>query len=143
MKLSVLMVVPVALSVFCAFAALAQNTASPQDKCTIAGTVVDGVSGLPLKGANVRLAVSVGPNESAPASPSMSTNTDANGRFILEGLSAGRYLVLATHDGYVRADPRFGERGKSLLLAPGQHVNDIIVRLLPYAAIAGHITDEA
>jgi hypothetical protein len=143
MKLPVLMVVPVALSVFFAFGASAQNTALPQDKCTIGGTVIDAVSGLPLKGAGVRLAVSVGPNESAPASPSMSASTDANGRFLLEGLSAGRYLVLATHDGYVKADPRFGERGKWLLLAPGQHVNDIIVRLQPYAVIAGHITDEA
>jgi hypothetical protein len=143
MKLRFLKVVPIAFSFLLGPAAHAQNAASPQDKCTIAGTVIDAVSGLPLKGASVKLAVSVGPNESAPASLSMSGITDASGRFALEGLSAGRYLVLATHDGYVKVDPRFGERGKWLLLAPGQHVSDIVVRLLPYAVIAGHITDEA
>jgi Carboxypeptidase regulatory-like domain len=139
MKLSVL----IAISVFFAVGVAAQNPAEPQDKCSISGTVIDGVSGLPLKGANVRLAVSVGPNESAAASSSMSGSTDASGRFILEGLSPGRYLVLATRDGYVKVDPRFGERGKWFLLAPGQHVTDIVIRLQPYAAIAGHITDEA
>jgi Carboxypeptidase regulatory-like domain len=143
MKLSVL----IAISLFFAVGMSAQNPASPQDKCSIAGTVIDGVSGLPLKGANVRLAASVGPNGSrpgpAPASSSMSGSTDASGRFILDGLSPGRYLVLATHDGYVKVDPRFGERGKWILLAPGQQLTDIVVRLQPYAAIAGHITDEA
>jgi hypothetical protein len=139
MKLFVL----IAISVSFAVIASAQNSASPPDKCAIAGTVIDAVSGLPLKGASVRLAVSVGPNESAPASASISAISDLNGRFLLEGLSAGRYLVLATHDGYVKVDPRFGERGKWLLLAPGQHMSDIVVRLLPYGVIAGHITDEA
>jgi Carboxypeptidase regulatory-like domain len=142
MKLSLGMFVPIALAALLAPAANPQNPPRPQDKCAIAGTVIDAVSGLPLKGANVTLAVEVGPNESAPRQ-SMSASTDASGRFVLDGLPPGRYLVLATHDGYAKADSRFGERGKWLSLTAGQRVNDVLVRLLPNAAIAGHVTNEA
>lgn len=142
MKLPFLMVVPIALSVFYAVHVRAQNGTLSQDKCTIGGTVIDAVSGEPLKGAVVKLGVMALPNDSAPAAPSLSASTDSNGRFVFEGLSAGRYLVLASHDGYVKS--QFGDlRGKSLLVAPGQHVNDVVVRLLPNASISGHITNEA
>jgi protocatechuate 3,4-dioxygenase beta subunit len=142
MKLPCLMVVPIALSVFYAVHVGAQNGTLPQDKCTIGGTVIDAVSGEPLKGAVVKLGVMALPNDPTPAAPSVSASTDSNGRFVFEGLSAGRYLVLASHDGYVKS--QFGDlRGKSLLVAPGQHVNDVVVRLLPNASISGHITNEA
>jgi len=142
MKLTFLMVVPMALSVFCAPRVRAQNGVLPQDKCTIAGTVIDAVSGEPLKGAVVKLGGAAMPNDPAPAAPSVFASTDSNGRFAFEGLSASRYLLLASHDGYVKS--QFGDlRGKSLLLAPGQHVNDVVVRLLPNASISGHITNEA
>jgi hypothetical protein len=74
----------------------------------------------------------------------MSASTDASGRFVFEGVAAGRYLLLATHDGYVnngRDNP--GLRGHLLSLASGQHVNDVVLRLLPDGTIAGHITNEA
>jgi hypothetical protein len=142
MKLPFMMVVPIALSVLCAPHVRAQNGALPQDKCAIGGTVIDVVSGEPLKGAVVKLAGTAMPNDPAPAAPSVFASTDSNGRFVFEGLSAGRYLLLASHDGYVKS--QFGDlRGKSLLLAPGQHVNDVVVRLLPNASISGHITNEA
>jgi hypothetical protein len=142
MKLPFLMVVPIAFSVFCAPHVVAQNGALPQDKCTIGGTVIDAVSGEPLKGAVVKLAGTAMPNDPAPAAPSVFASTDSNGRFVFEGLSAGRYLLLTSHDGYVKS--QFGDlRGKSLLLSPGQHVNDVVVRLLPNSSISGHITNEA
>ena len=142
MKLPFLMVVLIALSVLWAPHVRAQNGALPQDKCTIGGTVIDAVSGEPLKGAVVKLAGTAMPNDPAPAAPSVFASTDSNGRFAFEGLSAGRYLLLASHDGYVKS--QFGDlRGKSLLLSPGRHVNDVVVRLLPNSSISGHITNEA
>jgi hypothetical protein len=130
-----------------ASAAFAQNDASPQEpqqeeKAAIAGTVIDAVSEQPLKGAEVRLRAM--PGAGVPATPAASAVTDASGRFIFEGLAAGRYFLLASHDGYVtdeREGPRF--RGKLLPVAPGQHLTDVIVRLLPGGVIAGHITNEA
>ena len=51
---------------------------------------------------------------------------------------------MVSRDGYVsnRAD-NFRLRGELLSVAPGQHVNDIVVRLLPDGAIAGHVINEA
>jgi hypothetical protein len=146
MKLPFQMAIPIVLSVFFAPSARAQNAGLPQEKCTIGGTVIDAVSEQPLKGADVRLRGIPGASAPAsqPASQSMSASTDASGRFVFEGLSAGRYLLLASHDGYVNNNRDYpGLRGKWLLLAPGQHINDIIIRLLPDGAIAGHITNEA
>jgi protocatechuate 3,4-dioxygenase beta subunit len=73
-----------------------------------------------------------------------STSTDADGRFVFNGVTPGRYVVMASRDGYVsnRGD-NFRLRGELLSVAPGQHVNDIVVRLLPDGAIAGHVINEA
>jgi len=141
MKLPFLTAVSIVLSVCLAPSAHAQNAALPQEKWVITGTVIDAVSEQPLRGAEVRLRGT--PGASAPVSQARSANTDASGRFVFDGLPAGRYLLLASHDGYVdnnRDSP--GLRGKLLTVAPGQHVNDIVLRLLPDGAIAGHITNE-
>jgi len=142
MKLPFLIAIPIVLSVCFAPSAHAQNAGLAQEKCTIGGTVIDAVSEQPLRGAEVRLRGT--PGASAPVSQSMTASTDASGRFVFEGVLAGRYLLLASHDGYLnnnRDNP--GLRGKMLSVAPGQHVNDIAVRLLPDGVIAGHITNEA
>jgi hypothetical protein len=142
MTLPFLLAIPITLSVFFAPTALAQNAGLPHEKCTIGGTVVDAVSEQPLRGAEVKLRGI--PSGLLPASQAISASTDANGRFVFEGVAAGRYLLLATHDGYVnngRDNP--GLRGHLLSLASGQHVNDIVLRLLREGAIAGHITNEA
>ena len=150
MKLRFLIAIPILLFVFFAALACAQNAGLPQEKCTISGTVIDAVSEQALKGAEVRLRAL--PGTSAPGSqsasqsipPSMSANTDASGRFVFESLSGGRYFLLASHDGYVNNNRSYTElRGKLLVLAPGQHVNDIVIRLLPNGSIAGHITNES
>ena len=146
MKLSRLMVVPSVLFVCFANPASAQNANVPQEKCTIGGTVVDAVSGQPLKGAEVRLRGL--PNPSAPLAQSVtqakSATTDANGRFVFEGVAAGRYLFLASHDGYVENNrDNQGLRGQSLTVTSGQHVSDLVLRMLPGGFVAGHITNEA
>ena len=145
MKLPFLLAIAMMLSVLVAPSARAQSGGLQQEKCTVAGTVIDAVTEQPLKGAEVRLRGI--PSASAPVSqapsPSVSANTDASGRFSFDGLSAGRYFVVASHDGYVNNNRAFADlRGKLLLLAPGQHVNDLLVRLLPNGTIAGHITNE-
>src|SRR5579864_802157 len=145
MKRPFRMIIPI---LFLALAARAQNTELPQDKGTIAGTVIDAVTEQVLKSAEVRLRAI--PNASAgsqPASQSIpqpaSANTDASGRFLFENLSAGRYFLLASHEGYANINRAYGEaRGKLLVLAPGQHISDIVIRLLPNGSIAGRITDE-
>ena len=144
MKLTFLMAIPIVLCVGFASLADAQEAVLPQEKCSIEGTVVDAVSGQPLRGAEVRLR-GFTPGATAPVAQSASAGTDANGRFVFEGLTAGRFRLMASHDGYLddnRGTPGL-LRGKMLTVAPGQHANDIVIRLVPNGAIAGHITNEA
>jgi Carboxypeptidase regulatory-like domain len=132
----------IVLCIFLAPAALSQTAASPQEKCAIAGTVIDAVSEQPLKGAAVRLRGM--PGAGTPTTQAMSTVTDASGRFGFDGLAAGRYFLLTSNDGYVNDDhdnPRL--RGKLQIVTPGQHINDVILLLLPGGVIAGHISNEA
>jgi hypothetical protein len=150
MKLPVLLVIPIALSVFFASSASAQNSGLPQDKGTIAGTIIDAVTEAPLKGADVRLRNLPGPSAAGSQSASQSipqptsTTTDASGRFIFENVSSGRYFLLASHDGYVNNNRTNADlRGRMLSLGRGQHLSDIVVRLVPNGTIAGHITNEA
>jgi hypothetical protein len=134
----------IAIALFACFVPFArtQNAGSPQEKCTIGGTVVDAVSGQPLKGAEVKLRGV--PRESDPIPPSVSTTTDAGGRFLFEGVSPGRYNLFPSHDGYV-SNNREGAwtRSKSLSVASGQHVNDLVFQLVPNGAFSGHVTSEA
>ena len=142
MKLPLVMAIPIVLCICLVRSAIAQNAGPAQEKCTISGMVVDAVSEQPLRGAEVRLRGL--PGEGAAVSQATSASTDAGGRFVFEGLSAGRYLLLASHDGYVNSSrDNAGTRGKMLPVAPGQHINDIVLRLLPNGAIAGHVTNEA
>jgi sarcosine oxidase gamma subunit len=142
MKLPFLMAVLTALSAGFAPLADAQNAGLTQEKCAISGTVIDAASEQPLRAATVRLRGT--PGAGAAVSQAMSGTTDAGGRFVFEGLSAGRYFLSASHDGYANdARDNTGMRGKMLSVAPGQHVKDIVLRLLPDGAIAGHVTNEA
>jgi Carboxypeptidase regulatory-like domain len=144
MKLRFVLAIPMVFSMLFAVFVRAQNSVQPQDKCTIAGTVVDAVSQRPLKGADVRLRGVPGGSGAASVSRSVPTSTDANGRFVFEDITAGRYVILVSREGYVsNRGENLRQRGELLSVAPGQHVNDVVIRLLPDGAIAGHITNEA
>ncbi len=144
MKRTLRLALPLTLFAFFAVFVRAQNAAMPEEKATIAGTVLDAVSQRPLKGADVRLRSLPTDPGTASVSRSGPTSTDADGRFVFNGVTPGRYVVVVSRDGYVsnRAD-NFRLRGELLSVAPGQHVNDIVVRLLPDGAITGHVTNEA
>jgi hypothetical protein len=149
MNLAFLTAIPIVLSLFFALSARAQNAGVPQEKCTITGTVIDAVTEQALKGAEVRLrAIPTGSAPgSQPAAQSIpqpkSATTDGSGRFVFDNLSAGRYFLLAARAGYANNNRTYGEsRGKLLVVSPGQHINDFVIRLLPNGSIAGRITDE-
>jgi hypothetical protein len=135
MKLSFVLAVLTVNLVFFALGAQSQNAGLLQEKGTIEGTVIDAFTAQPLRGVDVKLIAS-SPGVSTPAPAS----TDPDGRFMFGGLSAGRYLVLASHNGYV--DNHIDNR-RFVPLTSGQRVKDIVVRLVPDGAIAGHITNEA
>jgi hypothetical protein len=142
MKPTLVPVILIMLAMFLAPFARAQNTGSVQEKGTIGGTVVDAMSGQPLKGADVKLRGV--PSESDPIPKSTSSSTDAVGKFVFEGVLPGRYSLFASHDGYVdNTHDAAWTRTKSLSLASGQHINDLVFRLLPNGTLSGHIANEA
>jgi hypothetical protein len=70
--------------------------------------------------------------------------TDAEGRFAFSALAAGRYTIAVTKTGYVwgRLGRHEIDRSTSFTLSDRQAVEDLDVRLLRAAAIAGRIVDE-
>ncbi len=117
---------------------------SPEDqaKCNIAGTVVDAISNQPLRGAAVTIR---GPMGSGGSSWKItSAVADADGHFSFPTLAPGRYMISATHAGYVTQGPGGGGlRARTVVVAPGQNVDDFTVTLMPGSVITGHITDAA
>jgi protocatechuate 3,4-dioxygenase beta subunit len=115
----------------------AQDAQPAQATSTISGTVVDALTNQPLKAANVWVR-SFQPGQVGRRISS--ATTDAEGHFTLEGLAPGRYFVSASREDYV------GQRGggnasggKSLTVAPDQHINDVVIQLTPGATINGHV----
>lgn len=92
----------------------------------IAGQVLDGASGSPIKGATLRLQ---GWRE---ATPEAVATTDDGGRFEFRSLEPGFYKLSAQHSGFAAAAHGNGESPfGSIILGEGQHVAGIEMRLSP------------
>jgi hypothetical protein len=76
--------------------------------------------------------------------PVYSVTSDAEGKFNIRGVPAGRYRFFASHNGYV--DQQFqaagAEKGAVLALRPGEDVKDFLFRMTLAAVIAGRVDDE-
>ena len=119
----------------------------PQEKSAIAGRVVNAASGAPLKKASVWLeafsatrGVNGAPTVAAPA-----TTTDAEGRFSLEGIEPGSYLLLAQRIGYL--DQGYGAPAPQLVGPPlnlnaGETLRDVTFKLTPQSLLYGKVVDE-
>lgn len=77
------------LFVFCGFMSCNEDTIEPAGEGSIAGIVLDGVTSNPL------VSVSISTN---PASTALVT--DAEGRFLIEGIGSGDYSITAKKSGY-------------------------------------------
>ena len=105
---------------------------------TIRGQVVAADTGAPLRRATIRVFSMGGPGGGI-------AQTDAQGRFELAQLPAGRYTVSATRAGYVTM--QFGQRapnqpGTPIELADGQVADKVGFALVRGGAISGRIADE-
>jgi len=122
---------------FFAAAANRQNAQTPPATAVIAGTVVDSITRQPLGAIEVR-ARSFAPGQSSPHTGS--ATTDAEGHFILDAMAPGRYAIYAMHPGYVgQRVTGAGSSGRMFTVAPDQHLNDLVIELIPGANISGHV----
>jgi protocatechuate 3,4-dioxygenase beta subunit len=118
----------------------AAATPPPQARAEIAGQVVDAVSGQALK----KAWINARPSERG-ARNTITTVTDAEGRFDFKNLEPGRYQLIAQRNGYVRqsyGQKAQGEAGAPITVAAGQKFADIVFRLVQGGVISGRVVDE-
>lgn len=129
-----------AVVALCVVGSHAQDAAESQ-KCTITGTVVDATSGQPLRDSSVSAMPQM--RSQRPAAENASAITDATGRFSFENLAPGRYMLSASHEGYIsEEDLRSSDvRRQFVLLTPGQQPDDVVVRLIRGATISGQVVN--
>jgi hypothetical protein len=134
------------IGLFVSSVASGQDTPAPAaapspktEKCSVAGMVVRKGSNEPIHFAHITL------TSGGDEQKSLHGTTAAEGRFTFKDVPPGDYRVTVTHNGYVTE--AYGARrpmdpGVPLTLSSGQHVDDLIFRLIPAAIITGHVRDE-
>jgi 5-hydroxyisourate hydrolase-like protein (transthyretin family) len=119
-----------------------QPPTPPAETGVIRGRVVRADTGEPLRRVQVRVDEWSTKDLSGPAA----TMTDADGRYELTQLPAGRYHLKARRGGYVEVaygQRRPFERGRPLELGEAAVLEDIDFALPPGAVVTGHVVDEA
>jgi len=107
-------------------------------KASIEGTVMDAVSGAPLKEASV-MAVPPPPGSGTGAT------TDEKGHYLIRELEPAVYTVMVAHPRYVMQVYGSGGRpggGIPLAVNAGQAIKGIDFKLQPNAVISGKVVDE-
>jgi hypothetical protein len=115
--------------------------APPSGTSVIRGRVVRADTGEPLRRVQVRVDEWSTKDLAGPAA----TMTDAEGRYELAQLPAGRYQLKARRGGYVEVaygQRRPFERGRPLEVGEGAVLKDIDFALPPGAVVTGRVVDE-
>jgi hypothetical protein len=114
----------------------AQNltiVSKPDDhKYSLSGTVLNSVTGDPIRRAAVMI-----PSQAEPAQSGRITLTDGSGRFTFDGVPAGRVAIVVNKPGY------FNERGAPegrVSLQVGPDTSQVVLRMIPGGVIAGRVT---
>jgi hypothetical protein len=115
------------------------TSAIPKGTGSISGKVVTAEGGRPVRRVSITLSSPEFPGEPKTVS------TNAQGRFEISELPAGRYSLTASRAGYMRVQygqRRPGENGRPIQLADGQKFTTADFSLPRTAVIVGRITDE-
>jgi hypothetical protein len=130
---------PFLLPMFLIAAVFAQSDGATAP-ATVEGSVVNKLTGAPLKAAHVIYNRA----DTGGASSPISTDTDSQGHFTLQ-VSPGSYRLWVERSGFARqvygALSPAGE-GATLTLAAGQQLRQLTFRITPLGAISGRVLDE-
>ena len=100
---------------------------------SITGAVTNAVDSSPIAGAKVTL---------SGGNASQTVLTDAGGKFILGGVPAGRYNLMAERAGYLSSGMQRAATAFVNVVAQGKS-DPVVLRLTPGAKLSGSVTDEA
>ena len=114
---------------FCLLAAAYTYAADDAARFSIQGSVVNAVTGEPLRNASVALLGSSSQDSNANLS------SDAGGRFTLPDLPGGDYTISAAKQGFSPTAP------VHVTLSANQ--TDVTIKLLPFGRITGTVVDDA
>lgn len=119
-------------------ALLLAQSAAQGERVALEGTVVDALTGQPVKGALVQVRpVPFRPNWP----PDSQATTDASGKFRIENLIPGRIGVFARHDRYPPIMEHPPKTEEIVTLESGG-TKDYRLKIVPGAAISGRVVDE-
>ena len=112
----------------------AEAQSQPTGKSSIEGTVVDSLTGQPIRKAAVQLSGRVGLN----------AVTDTAGHFAFRLLPAGQYTIQASNDSYpVPRNPLQIERTRFVItVGENEQKQDVNLKLVPGASVSGRVVDE-
>ena len=103
----------------------------------IAGTVVNAVTGGPVRGATVAVLTV---EDSGRIAAAQSGN---DGRFAIEGLAAGKYQLIGSKRGYsTAAYDQHGDFSSAVVTGEGQDTSRLVFRLAPGAVLRGVVSDD-
>jgi protocatechuate 3,4-dioxygenase beta subunit len=116
---------------------------------SIAGTVVDSMSGAPVRYATVTLKSNGGGTyypglmrrPRGPENP-YSTETDDHGRFSISDIDPGFYQIATQAHTYAASARNPYDAEDQTVVGDGQHLTDVVVKISPQAVITGRIVDE-
>jgi len=116
----------------------AQDSVSPPNTATLAGTVVKEPCSQPLKKVLLHLIA-----EDQNQGGNYTADTDSEGHFRVEKVQPGRYRLLLEKTGFHQINLR-GHQAESSILSvqPGQDVDGLLFQMLPAAVITGKVVDE-
>ncbi|MGB7759681.1 MAG: carboxypeptidase-like regulatory domain-containing protein [Bryobacteraceae bacterium] len=118
------------LAASAAFFAQSGPPADP-NSASVEGVVVNAVTGAPVLRAHVTLRVF-----GRGRQRTYGAMTTAEGKFSVTGLPGGNYYVAPERVGFF-----FNWRGPALELKPGEHKDDVTLKLTPTGAISGTVVD--
>lgn len=119
-------------------ASLPQQPTSGSSPCAVTGSLVNGLSGGPVKRAHLAVDAARGP-------AALQTQTDVEGKFVLSGMAPGKHEIFIRKQGYV--DTRIQvvgcEQHNDSLPDASNGTTPVLIRILPLGVISGEVTDDA
>jgi hypothetical protein len=127
-----------ACSLVCAYPSVAQSTTANTQPSSISGIVVQQPGDQPLKKVTVEIV-----SEDRQQSANYTETTDAEGRFHVNNVAPGRYLVFLEHTGFAGVNERGAKSDSNVFtVRSGESVDNIVLRMSPAAVINGKVVDE-
>ncbi len=122
--------------------ALLFSAAAVAQQSGIEGVVIHSVSRQPLAGVHIRL-MFIDPNERDGPAGVYGAMSDRDGRFTIDPMPAGSYLMVCERAGFVQVASRESIAARpAIFLKAGQKISGYRIEMAPVAIISGRVLDE-